>query len=177
MKVRFSLIAAAVLIGGLVAPGEGVAQFAAGQKYVGAHIGLSGVGTSAAFGVSGEVAIDKNITVGGWADTWSYGESYTVAQARTSWDIRYIAVAGTGAYHFSIPSSPRVDPFVGLALGYFVVSSEVRGPGGSVFPGDASRIFLGGFGGARYFFKDNLSGVARLGFGASYLTVGVDYKL
>ena len=65
MKVRFSLIAAAVLMGGLVAPGEGVAQFAAGQKYVGAHIGLSGVGTSAAFGVSGEVAIDKNITVGG----------------------------------------------------------------------------------------------------------------
>jgi hypothetical protein len=45
------------------------------------------------------------------------------------------------------------------------------------YSGDASRIFLGGFGGARYFFRENLSGVARVGFGASYLTIGLDVKL
>ena len=37
--------------------------------------------------------------------------------------------------------------------------------------------FLGGYGGVRYSFKPSLSGVARVGFGASYLTLGVDYKM
>ena len=54
---------------------------------------------------------------------------------------------------------------------------ESRGVTGVTYSGDASRIFIGGFGGTRYAFKDNLSGVARLGFGASYLTLGVDLRL
>jgi hypothetical protein len=59
-----------------------------------------------------------------------------------------------------------------------VVSSSWEGGGVSIdYAGDANRLFVGGFGGARYSFNDNVSGVARLGFGASYLTVGVDFKL
>jgi hypothetical protein len=94
-----------------------------------------------------------------------------------SWDIRYIALAGTGSYHFPIASNPKIDPFLGLALGYYIVSTNADGFDGISYSGDASRVFLGGYGGARYFFKETLSGVARLGFGASYLTVGVDFRM
>lgn len=161
----------------LLLPASAAAQFGADQTYVGAHIGMSGVGSTAAFGVNGEVAYNDRITFGGWADTWSYGESFGSALGQYSWDVRYIALAATGAYHFPIESNTRIDPFLGVAIGYFIVNTEARGFDGVSYGGDASRIFAGGFAGSRYFFKPNLAGVARVGFGASYLTLGVDFKL
>lgn len=166
-----------VVLAALGLPASAAGQFASGQKYLGAHIGLSGVGSTAAFGVNGEVAYNDNISIGAWADTWSYGDTYGTALGSYSWNVRYVALAGTGAYHFPIKSNPKLDPFLGLALGYYVVSTSADGFSGVEYGGSASRIFLGGFGGARYAFSESLLGVARLGFGASYLTVGVDFKL
>lgn len=160
----------------LAVPTAARAQFGEGQKYFGAHVGLSGVGSAAAFGVNGEVAYNERIGIGAWVDTWSYGQTYAGAFGSSSYSTRYIALAGTGSYHFPIESQPKLDPFVGVALGYYIVSAQATS-GGFTASADDSRLFVGGFGGARYFFKDNLSGVARLGFGASYLTLGVDFKL
>jgi outer membrane protein W len=166
-----------VVLGAALSAQSAAAQFAAGQKYLGAHVGLSGVGSTAAIGVSGEVAFNDRIAFGAWGDTWSYGESYATGIGEFGWDVRYIALAGTGSYHFPIASTPKLDPFLGVALGYFVVSSKASGVGGVEYSGDASRVFAGGFGGARYYFRESMSGVARVGFGAAYLTVGVDFKL
>jgi len=162
---------------GLLLPARADAQFAKGQKNLGVHVGMSGVGSAAALGVSGELAYTDRIGIGVWADTWSYGEDFSTVLGPGSWDIRYIALAGTGAYHFEVKSNPKIDPFLGLALGYFVVSTETQAAGSITYTGDASRMFIGGFGGARYYFKPTMSGVARVGFGASYLTLGVDFKL
>lgn len=167
----------AMLGGGLALPGTASAQFAAGQKNLGVHVGMSGVGSAAAFGVNGELAYTDRIGIGVWADTWSYGQDFNTALGPGSWDVRYVAVAGTGSYHFPVSSNPKLDPFLGVALGYFVVSTETQSAGSATYTGDASRLFVGGFGGARYYFKPTLSGVARAGFGASYLTLGVDFKL
>jgi hypothetical protein len=177
LRSRGKWVLVFLVLAGAVLPQGAAGQFAAGQKYVGAHIGMSGVGSTAAIGVNGEVAYNDNISIGAWLDTWSYGDTYGTVLGNYSWDVRYIALAGTGAYHFPIKSTPKLDPFLGLALGYYVVSTKADGFDGVTYGGDASRIFLGGFGGARYSFKESLSGVARLGFGASYLTVGVDFKL
>jgi hypothetical protein len=157
----------------LVLPASAQAQFGADKKFLGVHVGLSGVGSAAALGVNGEIAYNERIGIGAWFDTWGYGETF----GGTSWDVRYFAIAGTGAYHFPIESNPKIDPFLGLALGYFVVNTSVNGVGIGEYGGDASRLFVGGFGGARYFFSDTLTGVARLGFGASYLTVGLDFAI
>ncbi len=173
-RSKASWVLMAVLLVGVLAPGNAAAQYGVGQKHLGAHIGMSGTGSStAAFGLNGEVAYNQNIGIGAWVDTWSYGQSFV----GSSWNVRYIALAGTGAWHFAVKSNPKIDPFVGLALGYYVVSTSVDS-GTGTFGGSAnSTLFLGGFGGARYFFKPNISGVARLGFGATYLTIGVDFKL
>jgi hypothetical protein len=165
------------LFGLAIAAAPAEAQFAQGQKYLGAHLGLSGVGSSASIGVNGEVAYNDRIAIGAWADTWGYGDDIGTVAGNYSWDIRYIALAGTGSYHFPIASNPKIDPFLGLALGYYIVSTNADGFDGISYSGDASRVFLGGYGGARYFFKETLGGVARLGFGASYLTVGVDFRM
>jgi len=147
------------------------------QKFLGAHIGMSGVGSTAEYGLNGEVAYNEHIGIGAWADTWSYGQSFGTAIGSYDWNVRYIAVAGTGAYHFAVKSNPRVDPFAGAALGYYLVSTSTNAAGAGAYQGSASRMFLGGYGGIRYFFKPALSGVARLGFGSSYLTLGVDYRM
>ncbi len=155
------------------------AQLMKGQKTLGVHIGLSGVGSAAAYGVNGEVAYNDHISIGGWLDTWSYGENYTYSFGTADWSVRYIALAGTGAYHFPLHSNPKLDPFLGVALGYYIVSSSTSSSlsGTFTYRGSASRVFLGGFGGVRYHFKPNLAAVARVGFGASYLTLGIDYTM
>jgi hypothetical protein len=65
---------------------------------------------------------------------------------------------------------------VGLALGYYIVSTSTNAPGVS-WSGDSNRIFLGGFGGVRYFFSPKMAGVVRAGVGSTTLTVGLDLKL
>jgi hypothetical protein len=176
---RIHRLVSAIALGALlVLPAGLAAQYAKSQEYVGLHVGMSGVGSAAAVGLNGEVAYNQNIGIGAWVDTWSYGQSFGTALGNASWNVRYIALAGTGAYHFPIKTNPKIDPFAGAALGYYIVSSSYNGTGiGGSYTGSASRMFLGGFGGARYYFKPNLSGVARVGFGASYLTLGVDYKM
>jgi len=164
------------LLAALLVPAAASAQFGPDQKYLGAHVGVSSVGSTASFGVSGEVAYNENITIGGWLDTWSYGESYGSAVGGGNWDIRYIALAGTGAYHFPIENNPKLDPFLGVAIGYYVVSTS-GSVAGFEYTGSSNRLFVGGYAGARYFFKPNVAGVARVGFGSAYLTLGVDLKM
>lgn len=142
------------------------AQYESGRKFVGPHIGLSGVGSAPSIGAQFEVAMDGRLGIGGFVDYWSYDFGNSFENAGVS----YIALGATGSYHFEIDDD-KWDPFVGLALGYFVVSwDDDLGDTGA-----SSRIFLGGQGGVRYFFKDNIAFVARAGFGASYLSVGVDF--
>lgn len=166
-------ILAALIVGGLAMPRGAAAQWAAGQKDIGVHVGLSGVGSATAIGLNGEYGYNKNIGIGAWLDTWSYGYN----SGLYGWNVRYIALAATGAYHFPIKSTPKLDPFVGLALGYYIVSTSVNGTAAIAYNGSSSRLFLGAFGGLRYYFNNTLSGVARAGFGASYLTLGLDFKL
>ena len=166
----------ALLLAGLVLPQGAAAQYADGQKYLGVHVGLSGVGSSATLGVNGEMSYNNRISVGAWADYWSYGETFGAGLGTVDWDVSYIALAGTGAYHFPISSQPKLDPFLGVAVGYFIVNTSATGVTGVDYGGDASRLFVGGFGGARWFFSQSMAGVARLGFGASYLTLGLDFR-
>jgi hypothetical protein len=164
------------LFGALLVPAAASAQFGPDQTYLGAHMGISGVGSAAAIGVSAEVSYDENISIGGWLDTWSYGERFPSSVGGGSWDVRYVAIAGTGAYHFPIEDNPKLDPFLGVALGYYVVSTS-GSVAGFEYTGSSNRLFVGGYGGARYFFKPNVAGVARVGFGSAYLTLGVDLKM
>lgn len=162
---------------GLLAPDSARAQFTEDSRYAGFHVGMSGVGSTASIGVQGEVAYNERISIGGWIDTWSYGQSFTVLGSNNSWNTRYVAIAGTGSYHFPIEGNEKLDPFVGLSLGYYVVSASASGATSGVYTGSASRMFLGGQAGVRYYFKENMTGLAMLGVGASYLTVGMDFGL
>lgn len=164
------------LCAGLVLAAPAAGQFDADSRHGGFHLGVSGVGSTAAIGLQGEMAVNERVSVGGWVDTWSYGQTFGGVGSTIDWDVRYVAFAATGAYHFPIESQPKLDVFAGGALGYFIVRTSTSGSAG-VFTGNGSRLFFGAHGGARYWFKENLAGLAQLGVGASYLTIGLDFSL
>lgn len=170
--VRLSVLVSSLVVGAFAMPGDAHAQYTKGQKFLGAHVGIGAVGSGTAIGVQGEVFRSERLAFGAAIDRWSYGEDIGIYD----WDVSYTAVAGTGTYHFKLENNPKLVPFLGAAIGYFVVSTSTSVSGGT-YSGDDSRLFFGGFGGTRYFFSDRLAGVARLGFGASSLTLGVDFKM
>jgi len=152
------------------------------NKFIGVHVGASAYGSTASFGANVELPYNDRIGIGAWVDYWSWGGSSGNGFGNYDWDYKYIALAGTGAYHFPIESNPKLDPYVGLGVGYFIVSYDCSFAGGGVnFDCDAgakaSRIFIGGFGGLRYGFSDKVAANIRAGFGSAYLTLGLDFKM
>lgn len=164
MRLMLRAFPAAVLLW-VTLSAVAAAQYEPGRKFAGPRLGLSGVGSAPAFGAQFEVAREDRVGVGAFVDYWSYDYGVGFGSAGVS----YLALGATGSYHFEVEDT-RWDPFVGLALGYFVVSWDDSFAGAA-----ASRLFLGGQGGVRYFFRESMAFVARAGFGASYLSIGLDF--
>jgi len=160
------------------APGN----FGMGYTDVGPTIGLGGLGSaSAAFGGRFEHAIKTlpdmgngvlGIQAGVDYYSWSSG-----AIGGYNWSYKYIPVGVTANYHFALEDK-RFDPFVGLGLGYNVVSCSWSGPTiGSNDCGYNSGIYFIGKAGARYFFSPKMAVYGDVGAGAATLNLGLMFKL
>lgn len=80
-----------------------------------------------------------------------------------------------GAFHYQFV--PRLDTYAGLMLSYNLVSGSWSGfevPGASVA---TSRIDLGAYVGARYFFTEQVGAFAELGYTIAFLNLGVTFTL
>lgn len=160
----------------LILHGTGNAQFAKGKNYLGAHVGLSGIGSTLTFGADYERGITEKlgpgvIGVGATVDFWSYNFDYVFTKGDFSY--RYVSIGLLGNYHY-ILTDKRWDPWAGLVLGYYVVS--VSSPAGTFTGFDGSRIYLGMQLGCRYALTDQFDLQARLGFGPYILAIGADFK-
>lgn len=91
------------------------------------------------------------------------------------WNYNSIIIGGRGALHYQFVSN--LDTYVGLMLGYNIVSSSSFGTAGnfsnSVGSGFTSSWFIGG----RYYFTDNLAALLEVGYGVANLTLGVALRL
>lgn len=151
------------------------AQFEKQRNFIGARIGIGAIGSAFSFGADYEYGITNpgevgpgRIGIGGIVDysSWSDGlVSY-------SW----IPIGVMGYYHLNLDNN-RLDPFAGLGLGYEIFNASWKGPYGySWSAGYNSGIFVAGDVGIRYFFQPNFAIQARLGFGSSLVSAGIDYK-
>ena len=144
--------------------------------------------------ISYEYAVQDNITVGIFGaysaqqNVISYeqpGDPFDPnSQTETiniTTDYKYAFVGGLANYHFDFIDNENFDLYAGIKLGYLSFSSET-----SVdltdFPSnfgvsDISGIVYGGQLGLRYFFSDSLAAHLNLGYGVSYVNVGLTYKL
>jgi hypothetical protein len=158
---------AVVAVFGLASTAEAQSPFAKGDNYIGPSVSLSTYGSSIAIGGNFEHAIKDHVGIGASAQYYSYGCG--IADC----NFRVITLAGTVAYHFDVHNE-KVDLFAGGAVGTNIVSCSASG----IDCNDAfgHSLVIGGFGGVRYYLKDNLALVARAGYGVGYLTAGVDFK-
>jgi hypothetical protein len=157
-------------------------NFGMGYTDIGPTIGLGGLGSaSAAFGGRFERAIKPLPDMGNGILGIQAGVDYYSWSSGSiggySWSYKYIPVGVTANYHFKLEDQ-RFDPFVGLGLGYNVVSCNWSGPTTVIDDcGYSSGIYFIGKAGARYFFNPKMAAYADVGAGAATLNLGVMFRL
>lgn len=115
------------------------------------------------------------ISLGGYAGRKSYkysGDGFT-----EKWGYTIIGVRS--AYHYNGLKSDKFDVYAGVMLSYNILNysykdnngNNING-GGHYGSGAGFTLYLGG----RYFFTPNIAAFAELGYGVSYLTLGIGFK-
>ena len=158
----------------------GTPIFTTGYTDIGAVVGLGGLnGASASFGGRFEHAIKPLASLGNAmlgiqaaAEYYSWSASYV----GYGWSYKYIPIGVTANYHFKL-DEPKIDPFVGLGLGYNIVSCSGTGAFGTIGCGYSSGIYAIARAGARYFFSPKMAVYGDVGAGGATLNVGVMFKL
>jgi hypothetical protein len=178
MRIKHFILSGLFVCALLLSPRISSAQFVNGKVYLGPHIGLSAVGSSPAFGVNFEAPITQPGKVGpgmlgisARIDYWSWSYGFLTDNATYT----YITVAALVNYHLLLEDKTW-DPFVGLGLAY--IHTSFSWPGSEAFNNIyPSYITIVGTAGVRYFFSPNFAARAMLGFGVTFVTVGVDFGL
>jgi hypothetical protein len=154
--------------------------FGLGYTDIGPTIGLGGLsGASASFGGRFEHAIKNLPDLGNGVlgiQVAAEYYSWSANSADFSSSIKYIPIGVTANYHFKV-SEPKFDPFVGLGLGYNIVSCSYAGAFGSGNCGYNSGIYAIARAGARYFFSPSMAAYGDVGAGGATLNLGLMFKL
>lgn len=160
---------------------------------VGGHYGVYNSYTSQtpAIGLSYDYGFKEGvgpglITLGGYvgfkkltyksSDYYDYGYNQNFYY---KWTWTYFIVGARGTYQYSV--SDKFDVYGGLLLSmnFSSFKNESNDPYWNNYNYNygGSNLGLTAFCGARYGFTENLGAFAELGYGISYLTLGIGYKL
>ncbi len=102
-----------------------------------------------------------------WTSVWN-GDEY-------GWKYSNFILGARGTFHY--PLIDKLDTYSGLMLGYEVVSvSEIGVPTGWG-SANASGFIWSWYAGGRYYFTNKIAGMLELGYGITYLNLGVAIKL
>ena len=146
--------------------------FSSGDWYLSTRLWIAGVDAGAtAYGVSLEKAV--NDPQGDDEGIWAIGVSFD-RYHYSYFGIVDVSVVPVGAilnYHFVL-NNPRVDPYVGAGLGYYIVS--VSGGG---FVDRASSTFVQTQLGVRYALSDAFAIGAHVGSGFGNMAISGTLKL
>ncbi len=145
----------------------------AGDNVLGPAVGLGGVNGTLAVGGELEHGIKTLPELGNGAlaiSAQAFYYHYTFIGI-TNATITMIPVGAAANYHFALKDQ-RVDPFVGLGLGYAFARANVSGF--SAY--STSGLFFWGRVGARYFVTPKLAVHADAGLGMANLNVGLMFR-
>ena len=155
------------------------AQFEVGKHHVGPAIGLSFLASNVSFGANYEYAMDVKeigldapgiLGLGGIVRYWSYDEGW--------FSYTDLVIAAQGNYHFKLENN-KIDPYLGLVLGYDIGSWDWDGPYDNLWDDTYGGFIFGASAGCRYWFSPSMALNARFGTGSnlgSTLDLGLDFK-
>jgi hypothetical protein len=115
-----------------------------------------------------------NLGVGGIIAYSAYKWDY----AGYDWGYKYtnLFIGARGTYHFT-DLVDKLDLYGGLVLGAKIVTAKEYGSStGFAYNTNSSGVLYDVFAGARYYLTDNVAGMAELGYGISWLKIGVSLK-
>jgi hypothetical protein len=114
------------------------------------------------------------ISLGGYVGFKSFSYDYASYGDNFDYKWNYTIIGVRGAYHLTNLKVDKLDLYGGLMLSYDALSFSDGGAGGTVAYG--SSMGLTAFVGCRYYFAKNLGAFAELGYGVSYLNLGLALK-
>jgi len=173
--IRRTIGAAAMAAALALAAQPATAQgFSAGYTDIGPTIAIGNIGSaSIAFGGRFEHGLRDLPDFGNGVLGIQVGATYySWSSAFASWS--YIPIGVTGNYHFNLEND-RIDPFIGLGLGYQIISCSWDGPGANLCSNSA--IYFIGRAGIRYFMTDSLALYADAGAGGGTLNAGAMFRI
>jgi hypothetical protein len=183
MKIKGFLIAA-ILLCSLISLFGQTPTFEKGNKVLNLGIGFGGYGTwgyavsvppvsaSLEVGILDGILEKGSIGVGGYIGYSSYKQSGYVIDY---WTFNRLFIAARGVLHY--PLVDKLDTYGGLALGFNYYAWKWHGEGANGIEPGSSGLGTSFFVGGRYYFNEKLAGMAELGYGISYLNLGVAFKL
>jgi hypothetical protein len=121
------------------------------------------------------------ISLGGYAGRKSYKYSGSSGSFKYDEKWNYTIIGVRSAYHYNGIDNENFDVYGGVMLSYNILnykySDNSSGSGtlqkGSYGSGAGFTAYIGG----RYLFTDHIGAFAELGYGVSYLTLGLAVKL
>jgi hypothetical protein len=168
------VLAAVFMLGGAGAT-HGQA-FTVGHSDIGPTIGLGSIGSaSLAIGGRFERGMRTVPELGDGVIGLQFGADY-YSWSGGSYRWSYIPIGVTGNYHIALADNDKIDPFVGLGLGYTIISCNYDGFGGGDLCGNSALYFIAKAG-VRYFLSEKLALYADAGAGAALLNVGAMFRL
>jgi len=158
--------------------------FEKGDKVVNLGIGFGGYGTwgykvavppvSASFevGIQDGVLDKGSIGIGGYLAFAKYKE--TGYNGDSYWTFSRMVIGARGIFHY--PFVDKLDTYGGLMLGFNNNTWKWNGSGVQGVNSGGSGLGFSLFAGGRYYFSENIAAMAELGYGITYLNLGVALK-
>ena len=179
-----ALLATPALAQGTAPPigAAGEARFRRGAVYAGPRVWLGNLNGALAVGGQAEKGLTEPgkygsgiISGGVGVDWYSWSNDYGAAIGEYKYSVVPLQVFSN--YHFLIQSNEKLDPYLGLALVYSVVSASWSGEGLSgSYGAEASSLAFAGQGGLRYFVSDKFAVQGQVGFGYGTLGLGATWR-
>jgi hypothetical protein len=137
--------------------------------------GIPPISASLEFGVKDGVLDKGSIGIGGYLGYSSHKWEYS--NTGYGWKYTNIILGVRGVFHY--PLVDKLDTYTGLLLGYNISSSKEYGNAGvygNLYSASAGGVAYSWFIGGRYYFTDKFAGMLELGYGITYLNLGIALK-
>ncbi len=117
-----------------------------------------------------------SVGVGGYVGFSTYKYEYTGFGYNYGWNYTELILGARGVLHY--PLVENLDTYTGLLVGPRIsIASEFGDFQGNEVSASGSGLAFSYFFGARYYFSENIAVMGELGYGISWLTIGVAVKL
>lgn len=185
MKKSIVLLILVCLNTTLIHAQDAESEFSKGTSVIGAGFGLGGAyglnsfsTSTPAFGAHfdhGIVDLDGGGTIGVGGYVGFKRFVYKIDKYRQRWN--YIMLGARGSFHYNVFEVENLDTYAGLMLAYYVLNYNDDIPNNYLYNTNySSAAYASVFAGAKYYFTPEVAGFGEVGYGVSWVTLGVAFR-